>query len=605
MAHTADEIRALLPRLDTQIAEELESETLDFKECPSEDKLRELARRMAVCLGNASGGTVVFGVKERVRGREKAVVGIDFAPDLQTLKTHLYDSIDPKLVTEFEWLFDGAQRLLLMHVYASMPPYTTTGGEGWIRIGKDCKPLTGSLLHDLRERSGLADPTRRLLSVRDPLAALSPEALEILRRELRAAGAASDLLSQSDADLCTKLGIIREGQLTMGGLLLAGRDDVIAEHTPVHEWKYVRLKSDTDYEVMPIGGQDSILVALDRIMLVLGQQNPVTTVPSGFYHGEFPQYPVIALREAILNAFAHRDYTMPSMVFIRHYRDRLEINSPGGFVGGVTPANILHHEPVTRNRYLVETILVAARLVNRANLGVSRMFRALLEEGKEPPAFQQIGQTVQVVFPGRQLDPGFRVLIGFLENSHQRTLDVDELLLLHLLRRGPLPWRDMREAYPSDEHRLREKLAGLQADLAVVQHTGSGTAAVYRLSRQTMAILNAATSDTAVRDLERADLELRVLNALEQGALSNQELRRITGMSRQQVTFLLSQLQRAGQVRLEGRGNTARWHRVQDEIDESIDGVRQRAGQTRAKSWSMTAFLSSPLWHDTGVARAE
>ena len=130
MAHTPEKILALLPLLDEQIADELETESLDFKECSTETKLRELAREMAICLGNASGGTVVFGVRERALGCDKAIIGIDFAPDLEALNATLYDSIDPKLPVQFEWLMYGSRRLLLMHVNSSMPPYTTTSGKG-------------------------------------------------------------------------------------------------------------------------------------------------------------------------------------------------------------------------------------------------------------------------------------------------------------------------------------------------------------------------------------------------------------------------------------------------------------------------------------------
>ena len=54
MAHSSEKILSLLPLLDEQIADQLESETLDFKECPTEAKLRELAKEMAICFGNAS-----------------------------------------------------------------------------------------------------------------------------------------------------------------------------------------------------------------------------------------------------------------------------------------------------------------------------------------------------------------------------------------------------------------------------------------------------------------------------------------------------------------------------------------------------------------------
>ena len=56
MAHTPEKILSLLPLLDEPVADDLETETLDFKECPTEAKLRELAKEAAISLGNASGG---------------------------------------------------------------------------------------------------------------------------------------------------------------------------------------------------------------------------------------------------------------------------------------------------------------------------------------------------------------------------------------------------------------------------------------------------------------------------------------------------------------------------------------------------------------------
>ena len=561
MAHSQEKIRSLLLLLDEQIADELESENVDFKECPTEAKLRELAKEMAICFGNASGGTVVFGVRDRVLGCDKAIVGIDFAPDLEALNASLYDSIDPKLPVQFEWLMYKAYRLLLMHVYPSMPPYTTTSGKGWIRIGKDCKPLTGSLLRQLREKAGLSDPTATALPIEEPLRSLSPSALEILRREMKNMGAPTDLLACEDADLCAKLGFLKGGRLTMAGLLVAGREEEIGIHAPNHEWKYSRLRTDTDYETQPVGGRDCILVALEKIMLLLGLNNPVTTVPSGLFHPEFPQYPIIALREALLNAFAHRDYAIPGMVFIRHYRDRFEINSPGGFAGGVSADNILHHPPVTRNRYLVETVLLATRLVNRQNLGVPRMFRALLEEGKEPPTFDEIGQAVRVTFPGQKIDKAFKALLDVLINYQDAYLDVDELLLLHFFRRRhEAHWNEVREAYPYDDRRLREKLASLETNLKVLEHSGTGRGTTYRLSRRAAATLNEGATYDMTRRLDKEAIKVRILSLLKDRPLRNSEIRAFTDLERQQVTAILKELEAEGQVYLKGKGTGARWH---------------------------------------------
>jgi len=59
----------------------------------------------------------------------------------------------------------------------------------------------------------------------------------------------------------------------------------------------------------------------------------------GVYRQDVPEYPEVALREAIVNAVAHRDYSQfvrGSHIQVRHFADRLEIENPGGLYGGVT-----------------------------------------------------------------------------------------------------------------------------------------------------------------------------------------------------------------------------------------------------------------------------
>jgi len=565
MIYSQADIFQILDLLDEQNADSLESETLDFKECDTEEKLKAFAQEYAVCFGNASGGTVVFGVRDKPIGRSAAIVGIDFAPDLGDIQAFLYDTIDPKLPVKFDWMDVENRRLLLMHVISTTPPYTTTGGRGWIRVGKHCKPLVGSLLRQLQAGAGLSDLTREMFPLHEPMAAVSEAALDVLRREMRRFQAPEELLKLPAADLCTKLGILREGRLTLGGLLVVGREEALTEYVPSHEWRYSRMRSDTDYETQPASGRECILLALEKITGLLQQQNPITTVPSGLFHAEFPQYPTIALREVLLNAFAHRDYSIPGMVFIRHWKDGIEVNSPGSFVGGVSPNNILHHAPVTRNRYLVETILQATRLVNRNNLGVPRMFRALLQEGKEPPEFSDAGETVRVTFPGQAADFGFKALVTFLVEQQHAELDVDTLLLLHFFhRRHEAQWEEVRQSYPYDDRGLRERLAWMETRLFLLEHTGGGRGpnTVYRLTRQAEAILNSGAAIEQQGHAGKEAMKLRILSLLAERPLHNQELRTLTGLSRARVTILLQELAQQEQVRLDGRGSGALWRKT-------------------------------------------
>lgn len=560
MPYSIAEIRQTLRLLEKHTADELETDTLEFKECSGEEKLRDQALELAVCFGNGQGGTVVFGVKDHIRGFEKAIVGIDFAPDLMRLTGELYDRIDPKLPVEFEWLEENSRRILLMHVRSVMPPYTTSSGKGWIRVGRECKPLTGSLLRQLREKSGINDITADLLPI-TTAEAVSPAAMEILRREMKEMNAPSEMLAFSDAELCQKLGIAKNGKMTVGGLLAVGKEEMLARFVPNHEWKYSRMRSDTEYDSAPLAGRESIFVALDKLTLLVGQKNPVTIIPSGLFHPEFPQYPMIAWREAIMNAFAHRDYSIPGMVFIRHWPDRLEINSPGAFIGGVNPQNILHHPPVTRNRYLVETILMATRLVNRSNLGVPRIFRALLEEGKEPPIFEEAGDVVKLTFLGQKVDQGFQRMINELLYKQGATIDTDDLLLLHAFsRRRELQWNELKQVYPYDERRLHEKLARLEHGLGMIRRAGTGRGTTYILSRQAVALIDRAAAYDMSSKLDGEAIKVRILSLVAERPLTNKELRTFTDLNRAQATSLLQELAQEGQIHLQGHGAGARWH---------------------------------------------
>ena len=70
------------------------------------------------------------------------------------------------------------------------------------------------------------------------------------------------------------------------------------------------------------------------------------------------------VREALLNAVAHRNYQMQGYVLVRQYPETLNIESPGGFPYGVTPDTILDCS-LPRNRLIAE-IFECVGLVERA-----------------------------------------------------------------------------------------------------------------------------------------------------------------------------------------------------------------------------------------------
>ena len=122
---TAANIETLLAELNHCVADDLEDQYLDFKQwdLKSRDDAVKTVVQMAVCMANGGGGTVVFGVADRVKGRERAILGVPPEIDSNLLKKAVYEQTDPKITPVFEELAvpEGTGRLLLMQIYPGMP----------------------------------------------------------------------------------------------------------------------------------------------------------------------------------------------------------------------------------------------------------------------------------------------------------------------------------------------------------------------------------------------------------------------------------------------------------------------------------------------------
>jgi ATP-dependent DNA helicase RecG len=155
------EIQDLLNQLENQPAHTLEDQDLDFKEWITRSMADSVAMvvEMSVCMANGGGGTVVFGINDKLTGRDKAIVGVLPELDINRLKKAVYDATDPKLTPVFQDISvpEGTGRLIVMQIYPGLPPYTDTSGKGKIRIGKDCQPLTGKLRRKIMVETGETD----------------------------------------------------------------------------------------------------------------------------------------------------------------------------------------------------------------------------------------------------------------------------------------------------------------------------------------------------------------------------------------------------------------------------------------------------------------
>jgi len=543
------EISQLLDELDTTIADTLEDQDLDFKEWDTKSLKNavKIVVEMAICMANGGGGTVVFGVSDKVMGRSRAILGVPPEVDQNILMRQVYDSTDPKITPVFEELRvpEGTGRLLIMQINRGLPPYTDTGGLGKIRIGKDCKPLTGTLRRKIAVETGESDFT----SERIPgtiESHISSVAMEAVRNAAVKEQAPTDLLALKDLDLLKTLGLIKNNQLARAGLLLVGKEKSIQEYFPHYHWIHLRMTDDTQYSDR-MDGSEAILIALNRITDRIMADNPLTTVNNGMFHFEYRRYPEIVLREALMNAFCHADFQIASPIIIKQFPDHLEIANPGGFIGGVTSQNILHHVPVSRNPLLVEA-LTKLRLVNRSNLGMSRMFRGMLIEGKEPPIINEQGDSVKVSLKGGEMSAPFRAFVD-REIASGRGLTVDNLLILrYLLSTREIDTKMAAQIIQRTENEARDILHTMEHERGYLEHGGAGRSHYWSLMPILHRSLELTGHPYGDRRIEWDAAKTRILSVLQQKQgradkfLKNTEARQITHLDRYQVTRLMNEL---------------------------------------------------------------
>ena len=118
------------------------------------------------------------------------------------------------------------------------------------------------------------------------------------------------------------------------------------------------------------------------------------------------EYPVDAIREAVLNALVHRDYsiyTEGTPIQIEKYNDRIEITSPGGLYGRLSVNELGMVQADTRNPVLVTNLELMAITENRYS-GIPVMKRSMKEYNLEPPVFKDLRNCFKVIFYNSRIE---------------------------------------------------------------------------------------------------------------------------------------------------------------------------------------------------------
>lgn len=229
------------------------------------------------------------------------------------------------------------------------------------------------------------------------------DALEVerLRRIILAYDGDKALLELDDAELLKALGFTREQNgvvyPTLSGILMVGKVPSIKRFVPTEKASFqvlegTNVRVNEDF-VLPV------LASIEKLTSFLEVWNPQQELEMGLFRMPAPEFDKRALREAIVNAFSHRDYSKMGRVRVAISDEGLTVANPGGFIEGVTIENLLTAEPHGRNQLLADA-LKRVGLAEKTGRGIDRIFEGSLIYGRALPDYSATtSATVSLFIP--------------------------------------------------------------------------------------------------------------------------------------------------------------------------------------------------------------
>ena len=391
-----------------------------------------------VALANEGGGKLILGVKENNKGLHIITGSAAWEGREGKLAEDVYRDKQIRIVTEI--LYEGDKRVLVIHI-PSRPVGTTLKFEDipLMRVGEDLLPMSDEQLFKILQEQE-PDFSAKIcegLTIAD----IDENAISILKEKYAKKQNNQGFKTQSNKQVLTDLDLMVEGKLTNAALILVGKKDRIRNILPQAKVIIEYRRSETAIEFdNRTEIQEPLFIAIDEIWNYINQpaSNPTFKLRQGPYIYDIPYFNESIIREAVLNAIVHRDYTITSEIFIKQYPNKIVITNPGGFPRGVNLENLLTVNSTPRSRLLAD-ILLKTGLVERSGQGVDKLFLYSLMESKPIPDYSGTSMLqVELKISADIQDSSFLIFAN--EEQYQRDqnnkLGVFDLITMDKIRRG-------------------------------------------------------------------------------------------------------------------------------------------------------------------------
>ncbi|MBL7202991.1 MAG: putative DNA binding domain-containing protein [Desulfobacteraceae bacterium] len=363
-----------------------ESKTVEFKET-FDNKTIETA----VAFANSRGGHIFIGVSDK--GAKKGVqIGKE---SLIGWTNKISQGTQPRIIPEVESSKIEDKIIAVIQIKEFPIKPVSTKGRCYRRVGNSNRLMTP---HDIAEMHLHSTGTSwdKTQAPDATMSDIDPEKIKRYIRRSRDAGRRDVGDHEEPLEILKKLELVKEGKLTWAALLLFRKaTKYLRSQGLVHCGRFKEETIVIDNRMIEGTIVEQIDEAIDFIRKNISVKFVMTGKPQ---RDEVWDYPLEAIRESIINAVCHRDYTMPSNTEVRIYDDRLTIWNPGGLPLGITMDDLFKpHGSVLRNKG-IGAVLYDMGLIEQWGSGIGKMLKLCSLADIPEPHFEEYQRGFLVEF---------------------------------------------------------------------------------------------------------------------------------------------------------------------------------------------------------------
>lgn len=360
-----------------------ESETLEFKESFSKETIKAV-----VAFANSKGGIILIGISDR-----KKIKGMSLGKEtLKIWANEITQATEPTLIPEVESYQVEGKEIAAITIKESPLKPIAYKGVCYLRVKNSDKKITPKEIAELHLQT--VSSSWDSYPARD--ACLNDIDFEKVKEYIKLTnGIGRRKIREKPAEVLKKTELIKNNKPTWAAILLFGKESQkFISQAKVHCGRFkdeITIINDETIE-------ENLFRQVEKVMEFVKRSISVEFIITGKpRREEVWEYPLDAVREAVINAIAHRDYTELSEIQIRIYDDKLIVWSPGKLPLGIVMEDLFKpHKSVLRNK-LIAQVFYDAGLIEQWGTGVKRMIDSCLKRGLPEPKFEE-SQGFKVIF---------------------------------------------------------------------------------------------------------------------------------------------------------------------------------------------------------------